>query len=123
MKVSERSDTPVWNDVTDQFLNREENIIQHLTDIWADRMGVPTLIMEEHLRKVTIEKWTQTQLFNLLNSMQPHEPEMFTNNKPRRKNKPPVIVKSAGVYFMIDGRRRSNLLYKKPGLYDVLIIE
>lgn len=125
MKITNDShdSTASWDDVESQFLDRKEGTIQHLTDVWSKRLGVSSLKMEEKERSVTKETWTHDQLHQLLLSMEPYEPAMFTAMKPRRANKPPVIVKSEEVYFMIDGRRRSNLLYKISGMYEVLIVE
>ena len=114
---------PCWKNITEQFEDRKPGTIQHLTNVWAKRMGVPTLNMTETERTVTRDTWTNTQIYDLLKSMEPHEPAMFTDIKPRRTNKPLVLVKSNGVYFMIDGRRRSNVWYKISGKYEVLIVE
>jgi hypothetical protein len=110
-----------WKLVEDQFRDRPKGTIQKLANIWAKRMGVKSLEMDDR-RTVKEEYWSHDRLYQLLKSMQPHEPEMFTKRKPRNVTRPLIIVKSEDVYFMIDGRRRSNVFIKKPGKYRVLVI-
>lgn len=114
---------PTWKDIEDQFTDRNPGTIQHLTDVWAKRLNVKSLNMVDEVRRVTEEQWSNNRIYDLLKSMEPYEPDMFTSMKPRQTSRPLIIVKSEGTYFLIDGRRRANVFYKKEGLYPVLIVE
>jgi SAM-dependent methyltransferase len=117
----------LWTDVLAQFADRSEpdNPIERLVAIWAARMGVNPVRLQDGA--VRAEYWAHDRFSAMLERMAAAVPDglraTFKKTNPRRMDQPVTVVRTQGVEFLIDGRRRAYLWSDRPGVYPALVIE
>ena len=115
-----------WHDVGECFrYHRGETPLQaanRLAQHWPPRLkvAVPEITAETPVRR---ERWTHEQVGQHLDRMVGLCGAMAVDRPPRHDGGALVLFEVAGKVGQLDGRHRANLWRKRPGLYDVLILE
>lgn len=112
--VALQNTTPItWANVEACFSDRKPGTIQRLCDVWAGRLGVKPFEVGPHLEVRRVE-WSISTIEHLVlwMSRHPEGHEMITPRKPRRMDGPIVVVEAPKGIYMIDGRRRANVLMR-----------
>lgn len=120
---------PTWNDVRRQFDHHGDRhaAILRLIGNWVEAYGIRPVDIASC--RVVSEFWRNDRINDLVETMAATpradgtQNKMITSELPRYIDQPITVFRSQGREAMIDGRRRSNLWRKQPGMYPVLIIE
>lgn len=113
-----------WPDVLEQFSHGDEvpgAAVQRIADKHAAFLGFAPSPVNQETARVRAEYWSGERLGRIVVALAEHR--FVTDKWPARMGGPLTVLKRDGAEFILDGRRRANVLMKEHGPHPVLVVE